>query len=127
MNKVIHFEVPFDDAERAKRFYKTMFDWDLQDMPEMNYIIARSGPTDETYMPKEPGFINGGMYQRDGQSSKSPVLVIGVDSLDEHIKKIEKAGGAIVLPKRQVGDMGLYAQVKDTEGNIIGLWENVKK
>ena len=31
------------------------------------------------------------------------------------------------MPKQQVGDMGLYARVSDPEGNIIGIWENLKK
>jgi uncharacterized protein len=126
MNKVVHFEIPFDDKDRAIKFYKETFDWDMQDMPEMSYVIARSGPTDEKYMPKETGFINGGMYKRDDASSKSPVLVIDVENIDDHVKKIESAGGKLVRAKVQVGDMGLYAQVTDTEGNIIGIWQNIK-
>jgi uncharacterized protein len=127
MNKVVHFEIPFDDEERAKKFYSDIFGWEIQEMPEMNYVIARSGPTDEKYMPKEPGFINGGMYKRDEKSARSPVLVIDVASVDEYVKKVESDGGKVTRPKMQVRDMGLYAQVSDTEGNIIGLWENIKK
>ncbi|MDA1335050.1 MAG: VOC family protein [bacterium] len=127
MNKVVHFEVPFDDEIRASKFYKDVFDWELQPMPKMNYVIARSGPTDENYMPKESGFINGGMYKRDPKMSSSPVLVINVESIDDHLKKIEEAGGSVTMPKTQISDMGLYAQIKDTEENIIGVWEDLKK
>lgn len=127
MNSVVHFEVPFDDQERATTFYKEVFGWEFQDMPEMNYVIARTGDTDENFMLKKPGMINGGMYKRDEQSAKSPVLVINVPSVDEHIAKIKGAGGDVVRPKVQVGDMGYYAQVKDTEDNIIGIWEDIKK
>lgn len=28
------------------------------------------------------------------------------------------------MSKMAVGDMGYYARVKDTEGNIIGVWED---
>ena len=28
--RVVHFEVPFDDAERARSFYQEVFDWQIQ-------------------------------------------------------------------------------------------------
>ena len=31
MRKVVHFEIPADDLERAKSFYGSIFGWDLQD------------------------------------------------------------------------------------------------
>ena len=30
MDGVVHFEIPVDDLERAKAFYGTVFDWELQ-------------------------------------------------------------------------------------------------
>ena len=104
-----------------------VFSWGFQDMPEMDYLIARTVRVDEKFMPKEVGAINGGMYKRDKNSAKSPVLVIEVSSVDNYIKKIEKAGGKITRQKVKVGNMGLYAQFQDTEGNILGIWETIKK
>ena len=104
-----------------------VFSWGFQDMPEMDYLIARTVRVDEKFMPKEVGAINGGMYKRDKNSAKSPVLVIEVSSVDNYIKKIEKAGGKITRSKVKVGNMGLYAQFQDTEGNILGIWETIKK
>ena len=78
-------------------------------------------------MPKELGAINGGMYKRDKNSAKNPVIVINVSSVDDYTKKIKKAKGSVHKKKAKVGDMGFYAQVKDTEGNIIGVWETIKK
>lgn len=127
MDKVVHFEIPYDDLERAKKFYIDVFDWGIQTMPEMNYNIVRTVEVDEQQMPKEKSAINGGMYKRDEQSAKSPVIVISVKSIDESIKKIQKAGGNVFRPKVSIGQMGFYAQVIDTEGNIIGLWENLGK
>ena len=122
MNPIIHFEIPFDDKEKAMKFYKEVFGWEFQDIPEMNYVIAQTGETDpKTFMLKKPGMINGGMYKRDENSAKSPVLVIDVPNIDEHLEKIKSHGGTIFREKTQVGDMGFYAQVKDTEGNIIGV------
>jgi uncharacterized protein len=127
MNKVVHFEIPFDDKEKCIEFYKNVFGWEFQDMPEMDYVIARSGEVDENQMMKEKGVINGGMYKRGGDIAKGPVIVIDVDSIDEHVKKIEEAGGKVVREKAKVGEMGFYAQVMDTENNIIGIWENVNR
>jgi uncharacterized protein len=127
MDKVVHFEIPADDVERAKKFYGDTFGWGMMPMPDMGYTILRTAPTDDQNMITEPGAINGGMYQRDEQSAKSPVIVINVDSVDEAVGKVEAAGGKVFRPKVQVGNMGLYAQVIDTENNIIGVWENIKK
>lgn len=133
MNKVVHFEIPFDDKERASKFYSETFGWELQDFPmegvEEGYTVARTAETDENHMIREPGAINGGMYKR-GQVEHfptSPVITIGVDSIDDHIKKVEEAGGEMVVPKGEVPNIGYYAYVEDTEGNIIGLWEDLKK
>jgi len=109
------------------KFYKDIFGWELNDMPEMNYIIAHTVKVDENQMPKESGAINGGMYKRDENSAQSPVLVIDVPSVDDYTKKIKKMGGKIIRNKHKVGDMGYYAQFEDTEGNILGIWETIKK
>ena len=42
------------------------------------------------------------------------------------MKDVEAAGGAIVFGPHTIEEMGIYAQVVDTEGNIIGLWQSLK-
>ncbi len=49
MNKVVHFEIPVDDLERAKKFYHETFDWQMQDVPDMSYVIARTTETDKNH------------------------------------------------------------------------------
>ena len=71
----------------------------------------------------EPGAINGGIRQRSAETP-TPLIVISVDSIDESLKKIEAEGGNTVMPRTEMGDMGAYAYFKDTEGNVIGLWES---
>ena len=66
--RVVHFEVPFDDGERALAFYRDVFDWDINAMPEMQYNIVSTGPTGDMG-PTEPGYIGGGMLQRQSRSS----------------------------------------------------------
>lgn len=128
MNPVVHFEIPFDDEEKAKEFYEKVFEWKIQPVPDMPYWMAYTGPTNpETFMLEKSGMINGGMYKRGDQGAKSPVLVIDVPNIEEHIEKIKSAGGEITMEKTKVGDMGFYAQFKDTQGNILGIWESIKK
>ena len=94
MNKVVHFEIPFVDGDRARNFYKEVFGWKMIELPEMNYTIVHTVETDQNNMPKEAGAINGGMLQKE-ETAKSPVLVIDVPFIDEHISKIEAAGGSL--------------------------------
>ena len=123
--KVVHFEVPFDDGDRARSFYGDVFGWQLMPMPEMDYTIVMTGPTDEESGPSEAGFINGGMFARSDEfPGKGPNIVIDVPSVDDALKKVEQAGGAIAGEKMAVGDMGFAGYFTDTEGNLIGLWEN---
>jgi uncharacterized protein len=122
--RVVHFEVPFDDGDRARSFYKEIFGWQLQTMPEMGgYTLVMSGPSGDTG-PTEAGFINGGMLSRDQAATPGPVIVVDVDSIDASLEKIEGQGGSTVVGKTPVGDMGFAAYFKDPEGNVIGLWEN---
>ena len=128
MDKVVHFEIPSDDKERAKKFYSSVFSWDIMEMPFQDdvYTSAITSPLDENYMHKEKGAINGAIINRD-EFISGPVITISVESIEGYTKKIEAAGGKLVVPKGEVPDMGYYAYFKDTEGNILGLWENLKK
>lgn len=124
MDKVVHFEIPADDIERAQKFYSAVFGWEISNIPEMNYTILKTVKTDENQMPKESGAINGGMMKR--IAGEGPIIVINVASINDSMEKIKKEGGAVVLPLQKIGEMGLYARVADTEGNVIGLWQDIK-
>jgi predicted enzyme related to lactoylglutathione lyase len=123
MDKVVHFEIPTDDIARAKEFYGSIFEWEIQDVPEMQYTIAMTVPVDDKQMPTQPGAINGGMYKRSSQNPSAPVITIGVDSIDETLKKVEAGGGETITPRTPIPGMGAFAYFKDPEGNALGLWE----
>ncbi len=125
MDKVVHFEIPADDVERAQKFYKSVFGWNMENFPDMEYIIVRTTEVDENRMPIESGAINGGMMKRE-EPITSPVITIAVENIDDAMKKVKRMGGEVVREKMEVGDMGLAAYVRDTEGNIIGLWQILK-
>ena len=123
MDKVVHFEVPFDDGERATTFYREAFGWQLNSMPQMQYTLVSTTATDEQGRPSEPGAINGGMLARQGPIT-APLITIGVENLDDALSRIEKLGGKVAIGRQEVGDMGYSAYFHDTEGNLIGLWQN---
>jgi hypothetical protein len=121
--RVVHFEIPFDDPQRATEFYREAFGWQLDSMPEFQYTMVRTTPVGDQGMPTEPGAINGGMMQRQGDIS-SPVITIAVDDIDKSLETIGSLGGATVSAKMPVGDMGFAAYFRDPEGNVMGLWQN---
>ncbi len=121
--RVVHFEIPFDDGDRARGFYRDAFGWNIQEMPEMGYTMVSSGPVLESGMPSEPGFINGGMLQRNLGPATGPVLVVDVGNIDDALANIEKLGGSTLVGRTPVGDMGFSAYFSDPDGNVMGLWE----
>jgi predicted enzyme related to lactoylglutathione lyase len=123
MDGVVHFEIPFDDKQRAMKFYTDSFGWQLADMPQMNYVMAGTTAVDDNQRPKQPGAINGGLFQRP-KEAPHPAIYVGVGSVDDTIKRVQTAGGKVVTPKTPIPGMGAYARVADTEGNVIGLFQS---
>jgi predicted enzyme related to lactoylglutathione lyase len=126
MRKVVHFEIPADDVDRAKDFYGSVFGWQLQTMQMAegeDYTIAMTTPVDEqSQLPTEPGGINGGMMQRT-ERTPTPVITIEVDAIDDALREVETRGGSTVTPRTAIEGMGAFAYFKDPEGNVMGLWE----
>ena len=122
--RVVHFEIPFDDGDRARSFYKEAFDWQIMEMPDMGYTIVMTGPSNDSG-PTESGFINGGMLSREQGATSGPVVVLDVEDIEAALEKIGGLGGSTVVGKTPVGDMGFAAYFTDPEGNVVGLWETV--
>jgi uncharacterized protein len=121
--RVVHFEVPADDLERAKSFYASAFGWTLNTMAELNYTLVVTTPVDAEGAPTDPGAINGGMAARGGPIS-STVITIEVADIDATLDAVEKLGGTRLREKTSVGGMGYTGYFTDPEGNVVGLWQN---
>lgn len=123
MDSVVHFEIPADDLKRASAFYKKAFGWTAEEFQGMGYWMLGTTDVDEkTRMPKRPGAINGGMGKREGPL-KGIVVTISVPDIDKTLEKVEKLGGKTVQKKQSMGEMGYTAYFKDSEGNVVGLWQ----
>ena len=115
MPKVIHFEINADDPLRAKKFYEDVFKWKIEHWEgPMEYWTIDAGEEDEG--------IGGGLQKREKPEDQI-FNYIGVSSVDEISKKIEKSGGTLVSPKITVPTVGYFYMFTDTEGNKLGIMQ----
>jgi predicted enzyme related to lactoylglutathione lyase len=120
---VVHFEIPADDVERARKFYSSLFGWKIEradvrvDGDAMDYwMISTSGDSNDKTS------LGGGLMKR--KDPQQPNLnYIGVPSIDEYSKKVEDLGGSVLMPKTKVEGIGFFAVCTDTEKNSFALWE----
>jgi uncharacterized protein len=132
MPTTVHFEIPADNIERAKRFYTGIFGWKIEKWSSINTDDSQlTSPatgqpieywTITTTDDKGNKALGGGMMKR--QMPEHQVTnYIGVNSVDEYSSKVEKLGGKLVAPKHAVPGMGYFALCLDTENNAFGIWE----
>jgi len=125
LDKVIFFEIPVENSARARAFYSSVFGWKMNEIPEMHYTQVETVDADRMGVrgvPKEPGAINGGIVER-REPVETPVIYVNVENMDHAVANIEKSGGKVMKPKTPVGNFGFAAYFKDTEGNVVGLWQ----
>lgn len=120
----MHFEIPADDENRARDFYTSAFGWEFQVMPEIEYSLAMTTPMDQDGRPAVPGSINGGLFKRGDLTA--PVVTVDVEDIDAALEKIAALGGTVHRAKMEVPGMGWNAYFTDSEGNVVGLWQNAR-
>jgi len=118
---VVHFEIPFEDEMRAISFYRSLFGWEIVEVPEMDYWMVNTVPIDELGQPLEVG-INGGMMKR-VVPYQWTINYVAVGSVDEYLRRAESLGGTVIRQKTPIPQMAWYAHVADTEGNVFGIIE----
>lgn len=121
MGRVVHFEIPADDLDRAERFYTTVFSWKAQTFGNPEYRLLITG--DET----EPG-INGAMAARTGPapdgSTGAWVCTVEVADLAETERAVVAAGGKQVRDRAEIPGIGWVSYFTDTEGNLFNALQN---
>jgi predicted enzyme related to lactoylglutathione lyase len=131
MPTIVHFEIPADDIERAKKFYNNLFGWKIEKWPgtdNSKLTSAATGQPIEYWMinttdDKGNKAVGGGMMKR--QMPEHHITnYINVNSVDEYASKVEKGGGRVVAPKHAVPGMGYFALCLDTENNVFAIWES---
>ena len=117
INSINWFEIPVSDFERAKKFYETLYQAEISEMP---FPGGRYGmlPCD-----MQQG-VGGGLVQGEGFTPSDIGTIVylnGGDDLAIPLAKVEEAGGKIIMPKTSIGGNGFMAQFIDTEGNRVAL------
>ena len=127
MANIVYFEIPADDVDRAKRFYNSLLGWKIEptqvsipEMASLQYQDIKTGDANEV-TPMGGTLSMGGMYKR--QMNEPIVNYVMVDDIDEKIAIVEKLGGKIVVPKRELESVGQFVIIQDTEGNVIALFK----
>ena len=120
MPTIVHFDIATDDPERAKKFYKALFDWKMESPPGMTdyYLI------ETTDLEGKIG-VGGGLGKR-GEANQRITSYIGVNSVDDYSSKVTKLGGKVIQSKITVPRWGYLAICTDTENNMFGLWQDDK-
>ena len=118
---ISHFEIPGENHEALIMFYSELFDWRFERAPGVDeYWLIQAAPLDMGTRLSKP--VNGGLTKT---SERGILLYFSVDSVDETSKKIEALGGRILVPKREVQDMGWFAKAEDPEGNVFAVWQDM--
>jgi predicted enzyme related to lactoylglutathione lyase len=111
-------DVSSPDPDATVEFYKSLFGWDFDDaMPPGapgKYFIARIRGSDVAAVGSQP---EGG----------PPMAVwntyVWVDSADETARKVEAAGGRVLMAPFDVTDAGRMAVFSDFEGAVFSVWQ----
>ena len=115
---IIHFEIPANEPDKLAHFYSRLFCWK---------ITKLQGDEEYWYIETQPEFekgLSGGISSKESLV-KSPVNFFRVDSLDDALKKVERLGGSIQISPQNVPD-GIWAIVKDPEGNRFALFRDIR-
>jgi predicted enzyme related to lactoylglutathione lyase len=114
-SSIVWFEIPADNPERARKFYSSLFGWDINAFPHMSdYWHINTGGEDAS--------PDGGLLPRK-HPGQGITNYVSVASVVEAAKKVEQLGGKICVAKTAVPGMGWFVICQDTEQNTFALWQ----
>lgn len=119
INAINWFEIPVTDFNRAKKFYQTLFKYDMMETMRGNIRMG--------FFPYEMAVnrVGGAICFGDGyipSETGTMAYLNGDPDLQLVLYRIEPAGGTVLLSKTALGeDIGYYAIFRDTEGNRVAL------
>ena len=115
------FEIPTVDIDRAQTFYERILGVPLKREP--------MGETELAVFPYGGRPHVSGALIRHAECSpaiQGSVVYLSVDNLEPVLRRVQEHGGDTIVPRTEIpGDMGFFAQFRDTEGNRVGLWSAV--
>jgi predicted enzyme related to lactoylglutathione lyase len=112
---IVHVEIPAADVEKVGEFYKSLFGWEIQPIPEMNYTMWDAGD----------GSAGGFPEVSDEYPAGKVLIYINSDDIEADLKKAIELGGKIVREKAEIPNTGWYGMFKDPTGNTIALYTSM--
>jgi predicted enzyme related to lactoylglutathione lyase len=107
-----YMQIPAVDADRSADFYEAAFGW----------TIRQRGTSHVSFTDATGNVI--GAFVTGRAISREPGILpyVYVASVDETLAKIAAAGGEIVRPRYDEGNLWV-ATIRDPAGNVIGVWQ----
>jgi predicted enzyme related to lactoylglutathione lyase len=115
-NPFVHVELATTDIDNAKSFYRSLFDWKLNDMPMGD---------GETYTLIEVGEgTGGGMMKHPMPGAPSAWLAyVGVENVQAATEKARSLGATIMREPTEVPNMGWFSIIVDPTGAMLAMWQ----
>lgn len=120
-NALNWFEIPVSDFDRAKKFYETIFDYQ---MPENMMGDVRMGFFLHDFQNQKVGGAICKSEMHKPSNAGSLIYLNCQPDLQIVLNKVDKAGGKILREKTQISteqQLGFWALITDTEGNNVAL------
>ena len=110
--KLVHFEIPAQDDNRATKFYGDLFgwQWNTQEMPGLAYHMTQAGE------------VGGGLYADDERAGSGPLVYFDAEDIDATVARVRELGGE-AEDKQPIPGVGWFARCQDTEGNAFSLFQ----
>ncbi len=119
-NPFVHVELATTDIGKAKSFYRSLFDWKLNDMDMgggMTYTMIEVGEG-----------TGGGMMQHPMPGAPSAWLAyVSVDDVAAATAKAKSLGATIVRDVTEIPNAGSFSILTDPTGATFALWQPLKK
>ena len=116
-SSVTHFEVYGEKPAELVDFYRSVFGWQIEQMPGVDYWRIQTGSG-------EIEALHGGLTYRAIPDLNGWMLYVNVASLDETVELVQKLGGSVVRPKTAVPKVAWVTIVADPANNIFGVWQS---
>ncbi len=119
VNTLNWFEISVSDMARAKEFYQTVFNIEMQEMEMMGMKMAMF-PSENMNGKVSGALVEGPMHKPSMDGAK--IYFNGNPDLADALSRVEAAGGKVMMPKTKIGDdIGHMAFFTDTEGNAVAM------
>jgi len=117
LNPVCWFDIHVSNLENAKKFYETVLETQLTDLPpawgkQSTFPFENNGANATGALVESENF---------NPSGNNTVIYFASEDCTTEETKVETAGGKIIRPKMPIGEFGFISLFSDLDGNVIGL------